>query len=100
MLLFQADNLLDLRDVKIVEEDLKKVLAANTIILKGMLDTFQGEEIVKNNFTAKLTQIIEENEVGKWPELTKQLYDQYVTDKHREINFEALPEQIENKHQM
>lgn len=97
--LFQADNLLNLRDRKLVEEELKKVIAANAITLKSMLDTVQEQEIVKNNFTMKLTQIIEENEAGKWPDLTKQLYDQYVTDRHREINREALPEKTEIKHQ-
>lgn len=97
--LLQADNLRDLQNLKAVEDELSKVIAANAITLKSMLDAVQEQEIVKNNFTAKLTQIIEENEAGKWPALTKQLYDQYVTDKHREIDQEALPEKNEIKHQ-
>jgi len=97
--LHQADNLLDLRGLKIVEKKLKAAVAANAITLKNLLDTVQEQEIVKNNFTARLTQIIEENEVDQWPELTKQLHDQYVTDRHREMNREALPEKTEIKHQ-
>jgi len=72
-------------------EELKVMVAANAITQKSLLDLVQEQEIVKNNFIVKLTQIIKENEASKWPNLTKQLYDQYVMEKHHKIIHEALP---------
>jgi hypothetical protein len=75
------------------------VAAANQVTLKHMLDTVLTQEIYVNNFTAKLTQIIEENEIAKWPHMTKDLYDCYVKDRHRQMNLDCLPEKTEMKHQ-
>ncbi|XP_073393272.1 uncharacterized protein [Physcomitrium patens] len=95
----QADHLLDLKDVRTVEKDLKAKLSVNAVNLKKMLDKALTVEIYVNNFTAKLTQIIEENEQGKWPDLTKELYDTYVNDTHRQMNPDCLSEKTEMKHQ-
>lgn len=95
----QADHLLDLKDVRTVEKDLKAKLSVNAVNLKKMLDKALTVEIYVNNFTAKLTQIIEENEQGKWPDLTKELYDTYVNDTHRQMNTDCLSEKTEMKHQ-
>ena len=99
VLLRQAGNLMDLRDLRIVEGELKLQTAANQVTLKQMLDTVLTTEIFVNNFTTKLTQIIEENEMSKWPDMAKELYDFYVKDRHRIMNLECLPEKNELRHQ-
>lgn len=90
---------MDLRDLRIVEKDLQKVVAANQVKLKQMLDQVLTQEIYVNNFTMKLTQIVEENEISKWAGMAKDLYDTYVKDRHRQMNLDALPEKTELKYQ-
>ena len=75
------------------------MIAANAVTLKQMLDQVLTQEISINNFTAKLTQIIEENEMSKWPDMCKDLYDTYVRDKHRQMNADCLAEKTEMRYQ-
>ena len=95
----QAGQLLDLKQAKQTELDLKDKVVVNEGQQKVLLNKLLKRETIINAFTTKLGKLIDENEEKYWVGLTKELYDTYVKDIHREMNMEGIPVREEVKHQ-